>query len=944
MVPPATRFAFLTALLLGCVAVVRADAPQKPVAEETSRLDLSGDPLPASALLRLGTGRWRSPDTPSLIAFVAEGKEVLTVGQDGVARAWEAPTGRELRRFGASQRQESRVYFAQSLASPDGRYLAVVGGLDKTLRLWDVAAGKELWNVKNEGKSFAFRPLAFTPDSRQVLVEGTGAAMNFHEVATGKPGPTIERIGKSNLSNPVFSPDGKQLACRSSDGLLRLFDAETAKHLRNFGEANDAKVPLIRSTAALQFGPEAKTLMEIRIERDRQAGALGKVRLIVVDWDLETAKESRNVQLLEEAADTLFYNPGPTNLSPDGRLYAYPDAENTLHLLDLATGKEIRRLGDPVAERQQRPRPIFSPDGKSLAMLSYRRSGVGPTVSFHDIQTGKEIWKREQNLGFLVFAPDGKNLLAQSFLNTDRLQYWDANTGQEHSSVAGHRGDLRAVGLSPDGKNATTLAQDGFRRWDLATGQEQLRHTSTSFSQRFISALSPDGRSAAFADGVNNAATAIQLWDVATNKETVKIELTQAGLLGLGFSPDGQTLAVRAGDRVLRLYDGATGRERAAVDEALSGTGGGQAAPTNAVPNARLAFTPDGRVLASLWEVYLNDNTGQTRYPVIHLADARTGKSLSRLDLPRGMFLHGFAFAPDGRSLAVLTQNLPAAGQPNPPQPTFYLSLWESITGKERLRFTLPGRPTTLGYSPDGRTVAVGGSDGVIRLWAARTGKKLGDLTGHQGEPRTLVFSADGRRLVTGSADSTALVWDVAALAKPPAPLPGELDVRRVEALWDDLGSDDAAKAHKALLTLSAAPPQTTAFLMEHVKPAAGVEDKRLEQLLKELDGAQFAVRQNAEVELAKLGELAEPALQRALASKPSLEVRQRIEKLLDRLSGGRVAPELYQPLRSLEVLEEIGTPEARQLLEKLAKGAAGARLTREAEAALARLSQRSGD
>jgi hypothetical protein len=80
--------------------------------------------------------------------------------------------------------------------------------------------------------------------------------------------------------------------------------------------------------------------------------------------------------------------------------------------------------------------------------------------------------------------------------------------------------------------------------------------------------------------------------------------------------------------------------------------------------------------------------------------------------------------------------------------------------------------------------------------------------------------------------------------------------------------------------------------------------------------------------------------LKKFLDGKPSLEARQRIDKLLDKLATLRVPSETLQGLRAVEVLEKLGTPDARKLLERLAQGAAGARLTRDATASLDRLAR----
>src|SRR5207248_10135617 len=98
--------------------------------------------------------------------------------------------------------------------------------------------------------------------------------------------------------------------------------------------------------------------------------------------------------------------------------------------------------------------------------------------------------------------------------------------------------------------------------------------------------------------------------------------------------------------------------------------------------------------------------------------------------------------------------------------------------------------------------------------------------------------------------------------------------------------------------------------------------------------------RETAFKALAKLDDRAQAALRKALDGKPPLEMRTRIEQLLQRLAPGKLplTAEALREFRAIEVLELIATPEARTVLESLAKGADGARLTREAAAALKRM------
>jgi hypothetical protein len=99
-------------------------------------------------------------------------------------------------------------------------------------------------------------------------------------------------------------------------------------------------------------------------------------------------------------------------------------------------------------------------------------------------------------------------------------------------------------------------------------------------------------------------------------------------------------------------------------------------------------------------------------------------------------------------------------------------------------------------------------------------------------------------------------------------------------------------------------------------------------------------VREAASKELGRLGEAVEPALRATLAGKPSSEVRSRCERLLESLAKGELDADGLRNLRAVQVLEQIGTPEASAVLKGLAGGAPG-RLSREAKLALEVLNRR---
>ena len=161
-----------------------------------------------------------------------------------------------------------------------------------------------------------------------------------------------------------------------------------------------------------------------------------------------------------------------------------------------------------------------------------------------------------------------------------------------------------------------------------------------------------------------------------------------------------------------------------------------------------------------------------------------------------------------------------------------------------------------------------------------------------------------------------------------------------IDRLWADLGSTDGVRAYRALWRMAAG-RQSVAFLAPRLGPVPRIAEERVARLIAELDSDRFEVRDRASKELEQLGELAGPALRKALAGKPSLEVRRRLKTLLDQVGGRTLAAEQLRALRAVEVLEHIGTSDAQEVLKKMAKGAPEARLTREATVALDRLNNK---
>jgi len=301
-------------------------------------------------------------------------------------------------------------------------------------------------------------------------------------------------------------------------------------------------------------------------------------------------------------------------------------------------------------------------------------------------------------------------------------------------------------------------------------------------------------------------------------------------------------------------------------------------------------------------------------------------------------------FSEDGRLLAGLLSRQPGKEPATPAA----LAVWELASGKVLARFPKGRLIGQVAFAPDGRTVALLDGRGVL-IQDLLTGKPLAeyqapDVTcqvNHSGGPQTLVFAPDGRTLATGHQDGSILLWQVPQPADDPKPI---TQTER-ESLWADLGSDSPTKARAAVEWLARSPDTAVALLTARFRPAATPADAALAALLKDLDSDLFARREEADRKLREHGAKAEPALRRVLAGNPPLEMKRRIERILEAIPPPvlrlPLTGETLRGVRAIEVLERSGTHEARQHLRAWAEQTRDLRLTVEARTALERTSRR---
>jgi len=543
----------------------------------------------------------------------------------------------------------------------------------------------------------------------------------------------------------------------------------------------------------------------------------------------------------------------------------------------------------------------FSPDGKALASGSFDKE-----LGLWDVKTGEHRGTHNlvvepvgvnDALGVVwsvAFSPDGKTLASASFVDR-AIILWDVPPAGElkpRATLKGHTDQVWSLAFSPDGKTLASGSIDKtIRLWDVTSGKNTATlkgHTSVAYS--------PDGKTLASGSGDKT----LRLWDVKTGKNTATFKGHSEGVLSVAYSPDGRTLASGSMANTVRLWDVASGKTTATLK--------GHTEPVRSV-----AFSPDGKALAS-------GSIDKT----VRLWDAASGKNTATLKGHTDPVL-SVAYSPDSKTLASGSFDKT-------------VRLWDVASGKNTA--TLRGHTRwvlSVAYSPDGKALASGSEDRTIRLWDVASGKTRASLQGDTGAVVCVAFSPDGKTLASGSSwDGTITLWDVLPAESTGPVRSTALSGKDLDGLWNALSQDDAANAYRAIGTLVRAPEQAVPLLKSRLQPVPEPDAHQITGWITDLDSARFAVRQKAGEALGKVGEQAEAALRKKLAEKPSPEVRRRIERLLTRIEQPR--GESLRALRAVEVLEHIGNPEAKRVLQTLATGAEGARVTREAKASLSRL------
>jgi WD40 repeat protein/beta-lactamase regulating signal transducer with metallopeptidase domain len=386
------------------------------------------------------------------LAFSPDGKSIATA-TGGTLRLWAAADGKE-----KSLSSGHTAALVAVVVSPDGK-TAVTYAADRMVCRWDAATGKLLDSFRVPADSAA---VALSPDGKTAARSGSDGTIRIHETAGGKELHQFKGAVRGG-SALVYSPDGAVLAERGADGVIRLYDPVKGAELRPLaaqaanpqGEYVVVAAAQVRSFggvgsgSGLVFSPDGKMLAS--------SGSASPAVMVAAPAAGRPARPTGPaISLHDVATGKLIRKIEPTigtvsfTFSPDGRVLGTENADGSVSLFEVASGKERARFGGqnaPPAAVQGVPGlpGVVAVGGGGFPV------GVGQPASPATV----------------TFSPDGRMLVVRG---ADRsVRAWEVDGGKEVGRFQGHDGRIETVAISADGKCVATGSSDTtVLLWDAA--------------------------------------------------------------------------------------------------------------------------------------------------------------------------------------------------------------------------------------------------------------------------------------------------------------------------------------------------------------------------------------------------------------------------------------------------------------------------------------------
>jgi WD40 repeat protein/serine/threonine protein kinase len=663
--------------------------------------------------------------------FTADGKFVLSAGDDNTIRIWDITTGKPH----AQLRGHSRPVLTCAIAADGNQLLS--GGQEGEIKLWDLVDYKPApQGLALTGHGDAVLAAGFSPDGTRVITAGGDHTARVFECESGQCLATLHEGHDFLASRAIYFDGGRRLLTAGGDRTARLWDATSGTQLQVLEHTGRNGAIAVSRDGRLLLTGNSQTG-----DRDPALHDLAGVPQLAL-WQLDDQRQQAARMTLADPAFGTSHLGLVTvlEISPDGKLLFSGDDTGAGILWDAATGAIAHRLkGHTTAMTDAE----FTPDGKRL--LTASRDG---TVAQWDVASGQELpgtfvhGDLERRDAFdtpvaaLAIAPNGRELatLAEEIVDNRResvLRQWDLSSARLIAELYRGVDALTSVAYTGDGTAllvAGTVQSGGVvRRFDLAARREVRVGGGpyldlTGRREGVWSAIEAPG-GGILAVGGNGAA----LWNAGDDDPELMFK-PHSGVTATAFSPSGKYAVTASSDRRAKIWNAATGLAETQLPPAH---GGGLTAAQFSPVDEQALLTAGEDGTARIWH------------------------------WPSRKVVHTFEHLPAGSPLAPLVAIYsPDGAQVLTAGSDGRVRQWNATTAQELTTWSCEAPVLAAAYSHDGARILVGLASGVAIVFDARTHAPLVRYAGHTDAVQAVAFSPLGKRVLTGSRDRLIKLWD----------------------------------------------------------------------------------------------------------------------------------------------------------------------------------------
>jgi WD40 repeat protein len=299
----------------------------RPGSEYDAATSTSTKPIPLASATAPFAGH---TGTIGCIAISADGKKALSGSEDQTVRLWDVATGRELLRLRSVNEEILGVAI-----SPDGRE-AATAVKDGTVRLWDLESGKQRLAIKAHTERATV--VAFTPDGRGVLSGGWDRTLVLWDVKTGEELLQLSGHG-GRVTSLAISGDGRIALSGGSDGIVHQWDLAAGREVR-------------------RLDGHVREVFGVAISRDGKRALSGGADRTVRLWDLGSGKVVKTFDGLDTAPIGVAFAPDEHSIA--AACSQYRSGNKPLRIWDVENGR-VRTLGGATDTLWS---VAFAPDGR----------------------------------------------------------------------------------------------------------------------------------------------------------------------------------------------------------------------------------------------------------------------------------------------------------------------------------------------------------------------------------------------------------------------------------------------------------------------------------------------------------------------------------------------------------------------------------------------------